>query len=110
MTFWSRDTTNRPDERLVKETIRTIGAAHMSGELQETPEWAVVAEAAESCDLQVLAVALEVVASHHAEALAHRDVQLIEAVADSIRCGRVAETKALIELMNRSSNPIQQAA
>ena len=107
MTFWK---TEKTDKSLVRETIHTIGSLQIPDSVQDTPEWTCVTEATETLNAPVLAVALEVLASHHSEEMSSKDVELIEAVADCIRCSRVGEMKALVELIRRSTRSFQQAA
>ena len=73
-------------------------------------KWACVTEATENLNAPVLAVALEVLASHHSKEMKSADVELIEAIADCIRCSRVGEMKALVDMVHRSAGGLQQAA
>ena len=107
MTFWKTDKT---DTSLVKETIRTLGELQIPDSVRKSPEWACVTEATENLNAPVLAVALEVLASHHSKEMKSADVELIEAIADCIRCSRVGEMKALVDLVHRSAGGLQQAA
>jgi hypothetical protein len=110
MTFWKTEKQNQPSGALVKETIQTIRQLQVPVSIQESPEWACVTKASEALDLPVLAIALEVLASHHSKNLKKRDLELIEAVADCIRCGRTGEMRALVELVRRFAGDMRQAA
>ena len=107
MTFWKTEKTNTS---LVKETIRTIGEFQIPDIVRKSPEWACVTEATDTLNAPVLAVALEVLASHHSKEMNSMDVELIKAIADCIRCSRVGEMKALVDLVHRSAGDLQQAA
>lgn len=102
MTFWKTDRQKQPAKLLVSETLDLIEHEFLTEQLAQTPEWTSVTTAARDNDQRVLAIALEVVASHHGESLPSPNVDVVEAVADAIRHGRNTEMKALLDLIKRS--------
>lgn len=102
MTFWKTDRQKQTAKHLVSETLSMIEHEFLTEQLIQTPEWTSVTTAAKDSDQRVLAIALEVVASHHAESLPSPSVDVVEAVADAIRHGRNTEMKALLDLIKRS--------